>query len=86
MQRVLVLYTASRATWASALPSSAAKVEKKEGPGNHAKGQEVLLCLEYAGLHTGCPVQKVTSPNSLYSSLSWEGRCYGVKGTVIPAF
>lgn len=30
VQRVLVLYTASRVTWVSALPGSAAAVEEKE--------------------------------------------------------
>lgn len=41
VQRVLVFYTASRATWVSALPSSASVVEESERKcsGKHAKGQ-----------------------------------------------
>lgn len=82
MQRVLVPYTASRATWVSALPSSAAIVEGNERkcPGKHAKGQEVLLYLACAYLHTGCS-GSVISPHSLCA-----GQCFGVKGTVILAF
>lgn len=60
----MVLYIASAATWVSALPSSAAVVEENESPGKHGKGQEVLLCLECADLHTGCS-GSVVSPHSL---------------------
>lgn len=77
VQRVLMPHTASTAAWASASPSSAAAVERKGSPGKHTKEQKALLCLEFADLQTGCPVQSVTSTCCL-----WVAPCLGKEGVM----